>query len=67
MKLFSKSFRRQGRGALDACRNTRNKAPAFLLDRVFFAPLICKEKPAMSFMQSNGLFVYEYSVAAFFF
>ena len=65
IKLFSKSFRSQGRAALVACRNTRNKSSAFLLGRVFFAPPLCKEKPAIKFTLTNNLFVYENSLAAF--
>ena len=56
MNLFSKRFRRQGRGALVASRTRRNKASAFLFVNLFFAPLLCKEKAAMEFMQINSLF-----------
>ena len=67
MKLFSKSFRRQGRGALVARRNARNKASAFLFVNFFFAPPISKEKVAMDFMLINGLFIHQKLSADFFF
>ena len=67
IKLFSKSFRGQGRVALVVPRKARNKNSAFLLDRVFFAPPICKEKPAMECMLTNSLFVCENLAATFFF
>ena len=66
MNLFSKRFRRQGRVALVACRNTRNQTSAFLLDRVFFAPPFCKEKPAMDFTLANSQFVHKKLLADFF-
>ena len=59
MNLFTKRFRSQGRGALVAPRKARNKTSAFLLDRVFFAPPICKEKPAMRFTQTSKMFAHE--------
>ena len=57
MKLFSKSFRPQGRGALVASRTRRNKTSAFLFANLFFAPPFCKEKVAMEFTYTNELFV----------
>ena len=65
IKLFSKSFRGQGRVALVVPRKARNKNSAFLLDRVFFAPPFCKEKPAMDFMLTNSPFVHKEFLADF--
>jgi len=50
MKLFSKSFRGQGRGALVAVRRRRNETSAFLFNSFFFAPPFFKEKAAKEFM-----------------
>ena len=65
MKLFSKSFRPQGRGALVASRTRRNKTSAFLFANLFFAPPFCKEKVAMEFTYTNELFVDKKLFAAF--
>ena len=64
-KPFYKKVRSQGRGALVAPRKARNKTSAFLLDRVFFAPPFCKEKPAMDFMLTNSPFVHKEFLADF--
>ncbi|MBE6565934.1 MAG: hypothetical protein E7659_02385 [Ruminococcaceae bacterium] len=65
MKLFSKSFRHQGRAALVASRTRRNKASAFLFNRFFFAPPLCKEKPTMEFMKTNTSFALKKLLATF--
>ena len=59
MKLFSKSFRHQGREALVELRRAPNKTSAFLFVNFFFAPPISKEKVGKNVMQANNLFVYE--------
>ena len=58
MNLFSKRFRRQGRGALVASRTRRNETSAFVFANFFFAPPISKEKVAMEFIPSNRLFIH---------
>ena len=67
VKLFSKSFRRQGREALVALRRARNKTSAFLFVSLFFAPPFCKEKAAEEFIWANRLFINKNLSVTFFF
>ena len=55
--FFQKVFAVKGAQPLSLSAESETTS-AFLLDRVFFAPPICKEKPAMEFSQANRLSVY---------